>query len=502
MAPVTRAPVFIRLMWIAVVAMLLPMAMALIERDFATSRGFFYGALICALFSLLLDLTLRRPVRRAHAGELLVSMIAAYALLPLMLAVPMVMAMGGTMADAWFEMLSSITTTGATLLDQGQYVPRAVHLWRALTGWAGGLFTLITAVALLAPLNLGGFEVRAPRDPRAVLRSFSERNAGDDPVELLWTHTKAIAPIYMALTGLLFVGLMIAGDDEFVALCHAMAVLSTSGISPVGGVTGAHSGYLGEAVILLFFLFAFARSAYGPTILGDRKVWAWRDPEMHLALLILGLGTALLYLRHWFGGDTEHATMAQGVQAFWGTLFTGASFLSTTGFESNGWFLAGFWSGLKVPGLALLGFAMIGGGVATTAGGVKLMRVFALWQHLKREAELLVMPNSVGGKGVHGRRIRQQGAYIAWLLFMLFAMSLAVIMCALALTGVQFENAMALAVAALSNCGPLAAVATQTPVSFTQVGGVAQIILGAAMVAGRIEALALIAVLNSDLWRK
>lgn len=495
-------PVFVRLLWIAPAAMLVPSAMALIEQDHASSRAFFYSALMVGLLALILEYTTRSLSDRSHAGAQLLTLFATYSVMPLVLAVPVTMAMKVSFAGAWFEMVSSITTTGATILDQGQYVPRAVHLWRGLVAWGGGLFALVTAVAVLAPMNLGGFEVRAPLDLRAVTRSFSERAQNNDPGAALWRYFKAVFPVYSGLTLALFVGLMIAGDDEFVALMHAMAVLSTSGISPVGGLPGASSGIVGEAIILLFFVFALARSTMFPTVLGDRVVGARHDPELRLGLLILGVGFAVVYLRHWVASDVETASIRDGFRALWGTLFTAASFLSTTGFESEDWFLAAFWSGLKTPGLALVGFAMIGGGVATTAGGVKLMRVVALNQHMQREVQHLILPHAVGGRGVHARRVRQQGSYIAWVLFMMFAISLALIMCALGLAGVQFETAMVLSVAALSNCGPLSLIATQTPVSFAMIPESAQVILAAAMIGGRLEALALIALINPELWRR
>jgi trk system potassium uptake protein TrkH len=144
----------------------------------------------------------------------------------------------------------------------------------------------------------------------------------------------------------------------------------------------------------------------------------------------------------------------------------------------------------------------MGGGVATTAGGVKLLRIYALWRHGQREIELLVHPSSVGGSGAAARQIRRQGAQIAWIFFMIFALSIAVVMLLLALTGVQFETAMVLAVAALSTTGPLAAVGAETPISYAGLPEAAKAVLAIAMVLGRLEALALIALLNPEFWRR
>ena len=214
----------------------------------------------------------------------------------------------------------------------------------------------------------------------------------------------------------------------------------------------------------------------------------------------------LLFVRHWLAapageGDIEEG-IVQGLRALWGAVFTVASFLTTTGFESRAWIGAAEWSGLTTPGLVLVGLAIIGGGIATTAGGVKLLRIYALFLHGKREVERLVHPNSVGGHGPEVRRIRREGAQIAWVFFMLFAMSIALVMVLLALTGVQFETAMVLGVSALSTTGPLALVAAETPISFAGIPEAAKMILGGAMVLGRLEALAIIALLNPEFWRR
>ncbi len=228
------------------------------------------------------------------------------------------------------------------------------------------------------------------------------------------------------------------------------------------------------------------------------------DPELRMAVLILTVVPALLFLRHWVGAlevDEVKDTPAT-LRALWGTTFTVLSFLTTTGFESADWAEARDWSGLASPGLILAGLAVIGGGVATTAGGVKLLRVYALFRHGEREIERLVHPDSVGGGGTEARRLRRQGAQMAWIFFMLFALSIAVTMLALALTGLDFVGSTAFAVAALSTTGPLARLAAEAPLIWSDLNEAARAIAAAAMVLGRLETLAIIALLNPDFWRR
>ena len=148
-----------------------------------------------------------------------------------------------------------------------------------------------------------------------------------------------------------------------------------------------------------------------------------------------------------------------------------------------------------------MGLALIGGGVATTAGGVKLLRVYALYLNGLREMQRLVHPSSVGRASSQSRRIRSKGAYVAWIFFMLFALSMTFVTLVLTFTGVGFEEAMVLAVAALSTTGPLVHAAAETPIMLGQLSPAAKLTLCGAMVVGRLETLAIIAMFNPALWR-
>ena len=148
-----------------------------------------------------------------------------------------------------------------------------------------------------------------------------------------------------------------------------------------------------------------------------------------------------------------------------------------------------------------MGLAIMGGGIATTAGGVKLLRIYALYKHGQREIERLSYPNSVSGSSSRTRLIRREGAQIAWIFLMLFVLSLALIALALAATGITFSDSLLFATAGLSNTGPLAHAAGESFTGYANISDTGKAILCVAMILGRLEALAVIAVLNPDYWR-
>jgi trk system potassium uptake protein TrkH len=433
----------------------------------------------------------------------LVTLVLSYMLLPLVLAVPMDQAVAATrFINVYLDMVSALTTTGAVVFDP-ERLPPAVHLWRALVGWLGGLLIWVTAMAVLAPLNLGGYEVTSEARVEGQIQSSLTQTGAAGASERLRRSAAQLTPIYGLLTILLAIGLLAVGETPLVAVIHAMSTLATSGITPVDGLTGRPIGIAGEAMILIFLVFAVSRRTFSGRFDRTWPERMLRDREARLAGFAVVVLPTLLFARHWLGAlEVETvANFRNALEALWGGAFTVLSFLTTTGFVSDNWEASQTWSGLETPGLLLVGLVLMGGGVATTAGGLKLLRVYALYKHGVREMGKLIYPSSVGGAGRLGRRIRREGAYIAWIFFMLFILTLAAVMLALAAAGLDFEEALILAVAALSTTGPLATVAGEAPISYISLSDPAKIILGMAMIIGRIETLVLIALLNPAFWR-
>lgn len=506
MRQILQVHFFIILMGIGALAMFLPFVHAVIVRDWSTARAFFYSGLLFSTLTVLMGLATHNSRTRNLARSHLLTLLGAFALLPLMLAVPFMESVRNTsFLNAYFEMVSAITTTGATLFDDPGRLDRSVHLWRATVGWLGGYFMWVTAVAILAPMRLGGFEVTAPT--QIARGSHVDPRGGEthvvDPRERLLRFGTRLLPIYVGVSGTLWLLLVICGEDPLVAACHAMSIVATSGISPVGGVEYGISGRLGELMMFAFLFLAISHRIYA---LQSRLNLVERlrdDPEFLMGIACVAVVPLMLFLRHWLGAIEvdEEQNFTAALKALWGSAFTVLSYLTTTGFVSADWEAARSWSGLPTPGLILMGLAVVGGGVATTAGGVKLLRVYALYKHGFREMEKLVHPSSVGGSGPHARHIRRRGAAISWVFFMLFALSIAVVMLALSLTGQGFEEATALAVAALSTTGPLAEAATNGAVGYGDLEAPAKLILIVAMVLGRLETLAIIALFNPEFWR-
>lgn len=503
MRRLAQLPLIVLLLGATGVAMLLPAGHALALGAADEAGVFALVAALVVLAAALLGLaTMRVRPLGGGRGQFL-AMVAAYALLPPVMALPLAAAAPDLgFGAAWYEMVSSFTTTGASLLPGRDDIGATLHLWNALAGWLGGLFVLLAAIAILAPLNLGGLEVEAPRPVgRGALLATAIHDEAD-PVRRLGVNLRVLLPVYTGLTVLLWVGLMLAGEEAFVALCHAMGILSTSGISPVGGIEGAGAGRLGEALMLAFLVFAVTRRSLPGVAQPDGRRAFHRDPELRLAIvLVVGLAAPLTLWQTWgseAGAAPGGQALLDGLRALWGNLFTLASFLTTTGYISADRAV----DEVATPVLLLAGLALIGGGVATTAGGIKLLRVLALVRQGQHEMHKLLHPSLVAGGGPRARHLRGDGAYLAWLAFMMFVLSIAVGAGALALAGLEFEAALILTLAAISTTGPLVHAAGSAAPDLAALDGAQRGVAMVAMILGRLELLAVVTLILPSAWRR
>lgn len=501
-----RASPFALLLGLIAIAMLLPTAVALSERDWLSARSFLYAGIFTGFAAAILGVALSGPLRAVSARAELIQLLLAWSLVPLFAAAPLILITPELgYVGAYFEMLLCFTTTGGTAYADLARVADAIHLWRGIVGWCGGLLSLAAAYVIFAPRRLGGFEVYYSSGARtgelgsqlvalgAATPAFSAR---------LGRALRFILPVYLGLAMLLALLLSGLGSSALAATIHAMSVISTSGISPYPGGIAAEESFGLELVAAVFLVATATRLVYSnASQAGSRGPWH-HDPELGLLLSLVVLATATLFLRHWLGALTIDLgeTAEDSAGALWGAAFTTLSFLTTTGFQSSYWDSARDWSGLANPGLVLLGLCAIGGGAATAAGGVKLIRLYALIRHGLRELDRLSQPSAVVGVGSGMRGILREGAFIAWAFVMLYILAVMTVMLALAFSGMTFTEGFVGAVAMISNTGQAFTLVLEGERTLATTSTDERLIMGAAMILGRIETLGLIALFNPDSW--
>ncbi|MCY4304864.1 MAG: TrkH family potassium uptake protein [Aestuariivita sp.] len=497
-----RVPLFLQLMVLAALSTYIPATHALINDNHSMSRSFFYaGTLGLILFGLVTTVLSSNRLKNDNFGQLL-SLLAIFITAPIYFAVPVHDAAQDTdFLNAYVDMVSAMTTTGVGLLGDIDQSNSTLVLWRAMVAWMGGLVIWISAAGILVPFGIDTFENNTINtsysDKRTIPQSGDSRNKFVDSARLL-------TPTYTALTIILWILLVLVGEGSTIAVIHAMSIMSTSGISSVGGLENASTGIIGELLMAIFLLFALSRLTFSVNFATVQYIRIFKDPEFKLGLMILAITSILLTSQslNYYVDISMANDVIQAMKLFWANIFTVLSFLTTTGFKSAEWSLAQSVSNLDPPGIILMGLALIGGGVATTAGGVKLFRVYILYLNGMREIERLIHPSSVANRTTGGWVINKNNAFVAWIFFMLFALSLAIITVLLSLLGINFQDSVLLTISMLSTTGPLIEVVSAGELRLIDLTTEVKILLAGVMILGRFETLVVIALIGTESWRR
>jgi len=241
-------------------------------------------------------------------------------------------------------------------------------------------------------------------------------------------------------------------------------------------------------------MFALSRATFSGQFSKKKCFELLLDREFRLGLAIFFCSTIIIFC---LTLKTEFE-FSQVLKVLWGACFTSISFLTTTGLVSE--FLPADFVTFIKANLILSALAMFGGGVATTAGGIKLLRIYILSIHCKSEVYHLLSPARVI-TGQNDLKVKNyNNAMLACVFFMVFILSFALITLGLSLTGSSVNEAATLTLGTITNTGPIIDQFNVSSVPIIEFEFLAKIILVVSMVLGRIEVLALLALLNPDIY--
>ncbi len=481
----------------------------IVTGDHESGSGFAFGTISCIFFAAAAEVLSKGRFNRVKRSGLAL-VLTFYVIGPAIAAIPLLgLRSVADFDSAYFEMASALTTTGATIFWNLEDVQQAVILWRAMLSGFGGFVCLVSALAILAPLSIGGFEVDHMIDRRATTINYAFLCASEGArsrgleARIIWASRIVLIP-YLGMMALCTFFLAASGLNPFEAFCFALASVSTTGFAPTASGVAGYNAFMTEFILLLVIIpaaigitahMAARRSGIGSYL---------RNPELHYMAIAVFAVVAILFLRNWFGALETRSTdeIKQAFTALWGAFFMSVSFITTTGFESAAWEGATTWSGLETPGIVLLGLAITGGGAASTAGGIKLLRAALLAKHSMAELRRLARPASMQPIFSGGRVVTFDALSIVWIFVMLYLITVAVCALGLAASGLRFVDAFAASVAAISNTGPLLEIIAGEGRGYATHGTVARYILCAAMIVGRMETLAVIALCSVSAWRR
>ena len=380
--------------------------------------------------------------------------------------------------DAFFESMSGITTTGSTVMTGLQDTPHGVLLWRALLQWAGGVGFIVTGIALLPILRVGGMQL---------FRSESSER-GDRELTSAARFAGATLWVYLGLTGGAAVIYDAGGMDGFDAVVHAMASVSTGGFSTSDSSFGQFgSPFLHWAGTVFMLAGALPFAWY---IRATRRGQVRSEQVVALAL---ALGLTIGALTFWRVATSE----ATPFGALTDVAFNVVSVVTTTGFATTDYTL---WGPAAVAAFFVLTF--MGGCTGSTSGGIKTMRWIVLARAIRAQIRRIHAPSGVFPVTYEGKPLTldERNGIVAF--FSVFFLTFTALAALLSLLGLDPLTAISGALTALTNVGPGVGPVIGPAGTFQSLPDAAKWVLSFGMYAGRLEIFTVLVLLRPDFWRE
>ncbi len=381
--------------------------------------------------------------------------------------------------DAFFESMSGVTTTGATVIVGLDFAPPGILLWRAILQWLGGIGIIVMAVAILPMLQVGGmqmFRVEA-FDTDKVLPRAAQIAGG-------------IAIIYVFLTGMAAIILWSVGMSGFDAVAHAMTSIATGGFSTYDASVGHFDKpAIDWAMSAIMVLGSIPFVLYLRVVRGDlRPVFA--DTQVRWFLAILAI--AILLTAFWL----VRSELMSPQEALRYSTFNVISVMTGSGFATADYAL---WGSFVVATMFVLMF--IGGCAGSTTCGIKIFRLQVLYATAQAQIHRLMQPNGVFFAYYNKKPIPDPVASSVMSFFFLFAACFALLAVALGLTGLDFITAVSGAASAIANVGPGLGEVIGPSGNYASLPDSSKLLLSLGMLLGRLELFTVLILLAPSFWR-
>ena len=383
--------------------------------------------------------------------------------------------------DAFFEAMSGITTTGATVLVGLDRMPEGVLIWRALLQWLGGIGIIVMAVAILPFLHVGGMQL---------FRTESS-DRSDKVLPRATQLAGAIGSIYVACTAAAATSYWIAGMSGFDAIAHSMTTIATGGFSTSDGSIGAFANPGVEWIGIFFMIVGSLPFVLYLQAVRGRPSAIWRDSQVQWFLTALVAVVGLVWVLYWFDNDVS---LLESLRV---AGFNMVSIITGTGYSSSDYYRWGPYA------VTLFFLAMFLGGCAgSTTCGIKIFRFQVLYKtgavHLRR----LFRPHGVYLAYYNKRPISDDVATSVMSFFFFYVLVFVCLTALLGIIGLDFLTAVSGAASAISNVGPGLGEIIGPTGTYADLPGAAKWVLSAGMLLGRLELFTILVLFAPAFWRQ
>jgi trk system potassium uptake protein TrkH len=386
---------------------------------------------------------------------------------------------GMSVIDSFFESMSGITTTGATVITNIDGLDKSLLMYRQLLQWMGGMGLIVLAIAVMPILGIGGGQIYKTEIPGAM---------SDQKLTPRITETaKALWTIYFGLTVLCALMYWIAGMNGFDAIAHSLSTVSIGGFSTHDDSIGFFNNFGIELVCIIFMIISASSFAlhYGAIFRG-RALRYFYDPEFRFFISIILLVFAASSLILFFNPGSSESQRS--------VLFQAVSIVSTTGFTTTDYSL---WP--SVIGFLLLIGAFIGGCSGSVGGGIKSWRILIMLNHAHKQLIKIIHPRAVVSVKIGSKVVDSSVAESVWGFFSIYVISFMLLLFALLATGLDFTSAFSAIGACLNNLGPGLG---EVSANYSSVTNAGKGILAFGMILGRLEIFTVLVLFMPMFWRR
>ncbi|MBE7375544.1 TrkH family potassium uptake protein [Pseudomonas lopnurensis] len=394
-------------------------------------------------------------------------------------ALPLMLIQHISYSDAFFETMSGITTTGATVLSGLDSASPGLLMWRSLLHWLGGIGFIGMAIAILPMLRIGG------------MRLFQTESSDWSEKVMPRSHVagRYLIAIYLVFTLAAFVAFLLTGMSMFDAINHAMSTVSTGGFSTSDASMGKFGAAAHWVAVFFMILGSLPFTLYVTTLRGHRTA-LFRDQQVRGFVLMLAITSLLFSGWYWLNHDIE------ALDALRIVTFSVVSVVTTTGFAVDDY---SQWGGFAVMAFFYLTF--VGGCSGSTSGGLKMFRFQVAYSLLRANFKQLIHPRAVIRQQYNGHNLDEEIVRSILTFSFFFTMTIGVLALCLALLGLDPITALTGAATAVCNVGPGLGTIIGPAGNFSTLPDTAKWLLSLGMLLGRLEIITVLVLLTPAFWR-
>jgi len=450
--------------------------------EIAAIQGFLFTLAVIALSFVILTLLCRGAPSAFYAKEGLVCVGASWIVLSLTGCLPFYISREiPRFVDAFFEIVSGFTTTGASILPEVESLSRGILYWRSFSHWLGGMGVLVFLLALVPSGDRGtGFTMH-------LLRAESPGPNVGKLVPKMRTTAAILYIIYIVITLLNIVFLMLGGMSLFESVCHAFGTAGTGGFGVKNDSFASYSPYLQNVTTVFMILFGVNFSCYYLLLIKEWKN-VFKDEELRLYFGIILCSIALIVCNTWGIYDTLEETIRHAA-------FQVGSIITTTGYATTDFDL---WPSFSKT--LLLCLMVVGASAGSTGGGLKVARVLLLIKGVRRNIRQMLNPRKVevvrnNGSVVDEKILSNTNAYLSAYVVILFA-----VFAIISLDGFSTGTNISAVLACFNNIGPGLELVGPT-CNYSAYSDLSKLALSWAMLAGRLEIFPVLVLFSRNIWR-